>query len=433
MTTRSRREEPSRQLSLFSLPSPISVAAPPVPGAAEERAPANGARAEIAAPAPSSGDAPPLPLSPGDGSSSTSARTGLVGDLERPSPAPAPLPAPLPGPARPLCDLVAELTGESEPPAASAWELDAEQAVASHPDVDLGLEVRSQQDWRIFGELLRLLRLKGQRPSEARAPDTAAAETFFEAVAALGRPPAIGDPCPPWAFRGWLLWYVQLAHEYTYGAHNRWSYFLSCLEGRIPPGPIPQLLWESAGQAPKGTAQVAELIDVLARAGLSAGMRALERLVDWLSWGLGLTRDYPRMPDAVAEALYRSFNAYLWVLHPADYLGAIKAELTSNRFNSTAFFPTPSSVVEAMTRMCFTGGEDYRTQTVCDPCVGTGRFLLHASNYSLRLHGQDIDPMCVAITRINGAIYAPWMAWTIPGLDRPTAAADVGGAVETQP
>ena len=39
--------------------------------------------------------------------------------------------------------------------------------------------------------------------------------------------------------------------------------------------------------------------------------------------------------------------------------------------------------------------------TVNDPCVGSGRLLLHASNISLRLYGQDIDPLAVAMCKIN--------------------------------
>lgn len=35
--------------------------------------------------------------------------------------------------------------------------------------------------------------------------------------------------------------------------------------------------------------------------------------------------------------------------------------------------------------------------------------LLHASNHSLYLFGQDIDAMMVQCTLINGAIYAPWI------------------------
>lgn len=59
-------------------------------------------------------------------------------------------------------------------------------------------------------------------------------------------------------------------------------------------------------------------------------------------------------------------------------------------------------------------GHDSRTLSVCDPCVGSGRMLLHASNVSLCLFGQDIDPLAVAMCKINGALYAPWLSFPLP-------------------
>lgn len=40
--------------------------------------------------------------------------------------------------------------------------------------------------------------------------------------------------------------------------------------------------------------------------------------------------------------------------------------------------------------------------------------LLHASNISMNLYGQDIDPLAVAMCKINGALYAPWMSFPLP-------------------
>jgi hypothetical protein len=40
--------------------------------------------------------------------------------------------------------------------------------------------------------------------------------------------------------------------------------------------------------------------------------------------------------------------------------------------------------------------------------------LLHASNMSLCLFGQDIDPLAIAMCKINGALYAPWMSFPLP-------------------
>lgn len=40
--------------------------------------------------------------------------------------------------------------------------------------------------------------------------------------------------------------------------------------------------------------------------------------------------------------------------------------------------------------------------------------LLHASNYSMRLYGQDKDGLVVDIAKINMAIYAPWGVCPLP-------------------
>jgi hypothetical protein len=40
--------------------------------------------------------------------------------------------------------------------------------------------------------------------------------------------------------------------------------------------------------------------------------------------------------------------------------------------------------------------------------------LLHASNYSLCLYGMDIDYHCVSMTKINGALYSPWLSFPFP-------------------
>ena len=124
----------------------------------------------------------------------------------------------------------------------------------------------------------------------------------------------------------------------------------------------------------------------------------------------------------VRERLYRTFQVEPLLTEPTDYLGYLISERRSNSkaWNPTAFFPTPHSVVEAMTTMVMfdmrNREHDPRLASVCDPCVGTGRMLLHASNHSLVLHGCDIDPLVLLATRINGALYAPWLAFGVPGL-----------------
>jgi hypothetical protein len=57
---------------------------------------------------------------------------------------------------------------------------------------------------------------------------------------------------------------------------------------------------------------------------------------------------------------------------------------------------------------------DPRCVKVYDPCPGTGRLLLHAANYSLNLHAHHADALAVTLCRINGVLYAPWLAFPLP-------------------
>jgi hypothetical protein len=48
--------------------------------------------------------------------------------------------------------------------------------------------------------------------------------------------------------------------------------------------------------------------------------------------------------------------------------------------------------------------------------VGSGRMLPHATNYSLRLYGVDIDPTLVKVTLVDGAFYVPWILRAVSGV-----------------
>lgn len=102
---------------------------------------------------------------------------------------------------------------------------------------------------------------------------------------------------------------------------------------------------------------------------------------------------------------------------PHDYLGEYVARNRARGWNPTGFYPTPHQVVECMVQMSMHDagqeGKESRTITISDPCVGSGRMLLHSSNYSMCLSGQDIDPLAVAMCKINGALYAPWLSFPL--------------------
>ena len=112
--------------------------------------------------------------------------------------------------------------------------------------------------------------------------------------------------------------------------------------------------------------------------------------------------------------LYQVFCLDALLLWPHDYWGDLLAQSAYGK--GQGFYPTPHTVCEAMTRMLM-DGKDCRRQSVCDPCVGTGRFLLHASNSSLSLYGMDIDPLLCQATLVNGYLYSPWLVRPIPWLE----------------
>jgi len=229
------------------------------------------------------------------------------------------------------------------------------------------------------------------------------------------RLPCLGDERPPWKYRGWLLAYVIMLHERCPAVANRWGYHLRTLEaGKLLDEPIPQIVFGPPNQ------RVFKLLqDWSALVGRDCGGWSDFRvLLDWLGWGLALNNEEPRLSEQVNEKLYRQVNLGPLLEKPYDYLGDYVARNKVNGWNPTAFYPTPHNVVELIVRMTMHDtrieGKDSRLASVLDPCVGSGRMLLHASNYSCNLWGQDIDPLAVAMCKINGALYAPWLSFPLP-------------------
>lgn len=230
-----------------------------------------------------------------------------------------------------------------------------------------------------------------------------------------GRMPFLSDPTPPWHYRGWLLFQVQLADAHP-GAPGRWNHYLRTFEaGQLLDEPIPQVHFCAL---PGSTALkvLNRSVDLLAYR--DSHWMAFQRFVQWLAWGLAVSKQRPEIEEATSEALYRTFSFEHLLLHPHDYLGQMLCDRRGKGWNPHAYYPTPHALCECMTQITFSdaeeGGRDLRLQLVCEPAAGTGRMLLHASNYSYRLHGMDIDPLVVTICLINGAFYAPWMSFPFP-------------------
>lgn len=234
-------------------------------------------------------------------------------------------------------------------------------------------------------------------------------------VDAHERLPRLGDERTPWSYRGWLLPYVIELHGIVPAVANRWGYLLRTLElGKLLDEPIPQVAF-----GPPDTKVFALLHDWSRLIGYDCGgWSDFRTLLDWLCWSLALSNEPPRLSDEVNEKLYRQVNLVPLLERPHDHFGDHVAASKAKGWNPTGFYPTPQPVVECLVRITLHDakpeGRDPRTWSIADPCGGSGRMLLHASNVSLQLAGQDIDPLAVALCKLNGVLYAPWLSFPLP-------------------
>lgn len=226
-----------------------------------------------------------------------------------------------------------------------------------------------------------------------------------------GRVPIVEDRRKPWTYRGWLMHYRLLA-ECVLDIPPRWQYWeRTMLYGRLLDQPIPQIKFAAhANDRSEGYKMLDRCLNLLD----SYSTAPVSYLLEWLKFGLAIGKtEASKLEEKYQERLYRTFNMEPWLREPYDYIGLWIAD-HKGKWNPSAFFPTPHNVVEMMVIMMFADAGDMRSKTVNDPCVGTGRFLLHASNYSLRLSGMDIDGTVLAGCLINGAMYAPWLVRPFP-------------------
>ena len=209
---------------------------------------------------------------------------------------------------------------------------------------------------------------------------------------------------------GWLL---PLLLEIETACWGRWDHWMKLTErGTLSDEPIPQIEFQCDGGSPARRMHENALNQINGHGGWEGwdSWRLFDYYLDWLLYGLGANRqkEPPREPEHGAFArLYQSFCLEAMIAWPGDIFGELMAENRHGR--GSGFFPTPHCVAEMMVRMNMGREEDNRCKTVCDPCVGTGRMLLHASNHSYRLYGQDINPTVIKACMVNAYCFAPWM------------------------
>jgi hypothetical protein len=225
---------------------------------------------------------------------------------------------------------------------------------------------------------------------------------------------------------GWMIPYLLDIDMMTW---QRWDYWAKIMmAGKLLPEPIPQIEFDfgscrnAEGEGSGARNHIEKCLDLIPQHGSWLGWSSwqyFDYFMDWLLFGFGYhgQPEEPTEPSGCTGAsmrLYQYFNLAWLICYPYDYFGGILA--ANNHGRALGFFPTPMPVVNMICQMLMPG-EDNRTKTVCDPCLGTGRMLLYASNYSLRLYGQDINPTVIKASLVNGYLYAPWMVKPFPFLD----------------
>lgn len=238
--------------------------------------------------------------------------------------------------------------------------------------------------------------------------------SWFDFFCDRGRFPRLGDSPAPYTYSGWLLHQVMIMSEHPLIV-PRWPYYLSMREaGCLTDAPIPQINFDCF--PPEHSSPLKPLRKLIEKLGRfhGYGERALNCFIDWLAFALAVEREYPaHITDEVSEFLYRTFDVSGFLLFPWDYLGQLLEELRGSKKNS-GFFLTPGPVCIFMSEMLMDRKVDHRAELFIEPACGSGRNMLTASNWTLRILGVDLDEVCCKVARINSALYAPWIAFPLP-------------------
>lgn len=119
--------------------------------------------------------------------------------------------------------------------------------------------------------------------------------------------------------------------------------------------------------------------------------------------------------DEILQHFYENFSLESLLLYPSDYLGDLAAIYLGD--NGSAYFPTPMVIAKFMHEVTVSDSKNTKFETVMDPCTGSSRMLLCASNNYLRLYGCDINQNIVEVSLVNGYLYVPWMIYMPKEID----------------
>jgi hypothetical protein len=221
---------------------------------------------------------------------------------------------------------------------------------------------------------------------------------------------------------GWSRFRLEL-HDLS----QRWQWWaLVLLTRRLPPAaafPYPKIVFADhlTTESP-----ALKMIRACLRP-FHADERAFDDLLDWLLFGFGDPETTGLAPSKAASFRHfaEAFDLAVLLEHPGDWIGHVYETEIASKWTKDAsgFFSTPPAICKAMVQMAM--HDVPLLTTVNEPCCGTGRMLLEASNYAVHLSGQDINPTLVKIAKVNGWLYMPSLVMPCPQLG---TAGDVAAA-----
>jgi len=208
-------------------------------------------------------------------------------------------------------------------------------------------------------------------------------------------------------------WALEMLVDLETRINGRWAWWGKChwyfdRMGELPDSHIPELDWCDHPE-PRTMQMLKACMETLEYGG-SSGSQNIPYFFDWILYSLGSdwVRELPREPCVGAsDRLYQIFAMDAMLIHPYDYFGDLLSEYRWGASNG--FFPTPMGVARMMSLI--TMGERtlaQRLETTYDGCAGTGRMLMLAGDYSVRLYAQDNDGVVLKALMINYYLYVPW-------------------------
>lgn len=213
-------------------------------------------------------------------------------------------------------------------------------------------------------------------------------------------------------------WALHRMVDWENRINGRWAWWGRChwyfdQTGQLPDTPIPEMDWYDLPD-PRTMKMLKACMETLEYGGKS-GSQNIEYFLDWILYSFGDLRVMELPPEpckGASDRLYQIFAIDAMLMFPYDYFGDLLSEHQWGK--AKGFFPTPMAVVKMMTQINMRMGvgrgddKDQRLLTVYDGCAGTGRMLMVASDYSVRLYAQDIDAIVLKALKINYYLYVPW-------------------------